>query len=44
MASQNKNTREQRNKNAVRIVALVACAALLLTAILPVIASSLRMY
>ena len=40
----NKNSREQRSKNAVRIVALVACAALLLTAILPVIASGLLRY
>lgn len=40
----NKNSREQRTKNAVRIVALVACAALLLTAILPVIASGLLSY
>ena len=43
MASLNnsRSSREERKKNAVRVIALIACAALLLTAILPVIASSL---
>ena len=40
-ANHNHSSREDRKKNAVRVVALIACAALLLTAILPVIASSL---
>lgn len=41
MSQNSKGAREQRKKNAVRIVALVACLALLLTAILPVVATSL---
>ena len=33
--------REQRKKKMVRIIAVVACAALLLTAVLPYIASAI---
>lgn len=35
MASTTKSAREQRKKTAVRVVAVIACVALLLTAILP---------
>lgn len=41
MASNKTNAREERKKKMVRIVALVACGALLLTAILPFIVSGL---
>jgi len=42
MASKNtKTAREERKAKAVRVVALVACAALLLTAVLPFFANSL---
>lgn len=35
------SAREQRKKKTVQIIALVACAALLITAILPYIASAI---
>ncbi len=42
MASKNtQSARSERKKKMARVVALVACAALLVTAILPYIASSL---
>ncbi|MED9822258.1 MAG: hypothetical protein U0J65_09575 [Christensenellales bacterium] len=40
-SAKNPSAREQRKKKAVRIVAFVACAALLVTAIMPYIASAL---
>lgn len=42
MASKNeKNAREAHKKNAIRVIAIVACAALLLTAILPYLVSAI---
>lgn len=42
MASQNtKSARAERKQKMVRVIAIVACAALLITAILPYIASAL---
>lgn len=42
MASKNtKSAREERKAKTMRVVALVACAALLITAVLPFFASSL---
>ena len=41
MASSKASAREQRKKKTVRVVAIVACAALLITAIMPYIASAL---
>ena len=35
------SAREERKKKTVRIIAIVACAALLITAVLPYIASAL---
>ena len=41
MASGKTSARDERKKKAMRIVAFVACAALLITAIMPYIASAL---
>lgn len=42
MASNNKNARDERKRNIVRIVALIACVALLLTAVLPYLSGLYR--
>ena len=41
MASQNKNAREQRKKNMIRVIAIVACVCLLLPSVLSLVASSM---
>ena len=35
MSEKRKTAKEERRKNMIRIIALIACAALLLTAVLP---------
>lgn len=42
MASGKKNARDERKRNAVRLVALIACVALLLTAVLPYLSGLYR--
>lgn len=41
MASKNPSARELRKKKMVRVIAIVACAALLITAIAPYLATAL---